>query len=153
VIVFDLVCAGGHRFESWFRDGAAFDEQAAAGAVTCPACGETAVVKAPTRLNIARHGRRAPGDGSRQPGSGGEAAPGRPDPPPAMAEVLAELRRRVEAACDYVGPAFAEEARRIHYGEVADRPIYGEASVGEANALVEEGIAVQPLPWLPRRDG
>jgi len=83
-------------------------------------------------------------------------APAAPTPATRMAmnakAALTELRKKIEADCDYVGPEFAEEARRIHYGETAERGIYGEASDEQAQGLVDEGIAVAKIPWLPRHD-
>ena len=76
-----------------------------------------------------------------------------PGPPPSMFDMLRQLRRHIETNCDYVGPSFPEEARRIFYGETSRRDIYGEASLEEAAALKEEGIETQRIPWLPRRDG
>jgi hypothetical protein len=83
------------------------------------------------------------------------AAPAKPaETPQTMAvKALRELRSKVEANCDYVGPAFAEEARRIHYGETEPRGIYGETSDEEAEALDEEGIEFAKIPWVPRHDG
>ena len=69
---------------------------------------------------------------------------------PQMREMLQEMRKQVEANCDYVGDEFAEDARKIHYGETKERGIYGEASDSEAEALQEEGIEVGRIPWLPR---
>lgn len=139
MMVFDLICPDGHRFEAWFRDAAAYDEQAAAGTLACPSCGATAIAKAPTRLNIARGGGKA-------------AAPERASATEPPAAVLAALRRRIEATCDYVGGGFPEEARRIHYGEATARGIYGEATGEDAARLAEEGIEVHPMPWFNRRD-
>jgi hypothetical protein len=141
MIVFDLACSGGHRFESWFRDGAAFEEQSAGGAISCPYCGDSHVVKAPTRLHVAHAG-----------GGEGRETPATETAPAEVAETLRKLRRLISERCDYVGREFPEEARRIHYGEASARSIYGEASAEDAKALREEGIEVQPLPWMPRRD-
>lgn len=136
MILFNLRCADGHDFEAWFRDGAAWDQRAA-GSVCCPLCGTGEVVKAPMAPRIAR---------SRSEAGAAEARR-------AQAEALrqlAELRQAVEERCEHVGPRFAEEARRIHYGEVEARDIYGEASGAEADALREEGVAFQLLPGPPR---
>ncbi|MBF0093300.1 MAG: DUF1178 family protein [Alphaproteobacteria bacterium] len=135
MIVFDLQCSRNHRFEAWFKDGAAFDGQAAAGEVTCPECGDTRIAKAPMAPHLAR---------------GTEAEP-QAKQALAVREALHEIRRVVETTCDYVGDRFADEARRIHYGETAKRDIYGEATVDEARELVEEGVKVAPVPW-PRRE-
>jgi hypothetical protein len=159
MIVYDLFCAGGHRFEAWFRSSGDFDTQVAASAVACPRCGDTSVSKAPTPMHVARGRRREPAAGG---GTDAAAAPARQDTPPARAgepavpdrvrEALQMLRRHVESSCDYVGRGFAEEARRIHYGETDHRNIYGEATPGEAKALHDEGVSVQPLPWFSHRD-
>ena len=138
MIVFDLHCAQHHRFEAWFKDGAAFDRQAAAGEVACPECGDATITKAPMAPRLAR------GTALEEQRSKGEMAK-------AIRETMTEFRRTVESSCDYVGDKFAEEARRIHYGETDKRDIYGEATVEEARDLIEEGVQVAPIPW-PRRD-
>lgn len=147
MILFDLKCSQGHRFEGWFRNGAAYEAQAAAQAITCPICGDAQIDKAPMAPSIAKGGR---GNRERE-----EAAP-----PPAIpdettlaqAEILRqlrELRSEVEKNADYVGDRFAEEARKIHYGEVEGRAIYGETSSEQAEALREEGVPIARIPWLP----
>ena len=170
MIVFDLMCAGGHRFESWFHNAAAFDRQQAGADIECPFCGSRAITKAPMAAHVAnalvRGNARdqarenagggnadepAPGGGGVSGGSPGAGAPGA-GPPALLMEALQRVRRHVEANCDYVGPAFAEEARRIYYRETTPRSIYGEARPAEAEALNEEGIEVQNIPWLPRRN-
>jgi hypothetical protein len=167
MILFDLKCSHGHGFEAWFKSGNAYEAQVAAGEIVCPLCGDRGVSKAPMAPRIARFrsekGRseapppeKPPSEGART-GSGTPAAP-QSTPQSALqatlhAEVLArlgEMRRQVEENCDYVGDRFAEEARRIHYGEVDPRGIYGEASDAEAADLTEEGIAFSRMPWLPR---
>jgi hypothetical protein len=135
MILFELKCSSDHHFEAWFRDGAAYDAQAAAGGITCPECGDTRIAKAPMAPRIAR--RDAGEEQARATRS-------------AVMRQLAELRQSVEKNCDYVGPRFAEEARKIHYGETDPRGIYGEATPTEAEALNEEGVAFQRVPWLPR---
>lgn len=156
MIVFDLFCSSGHRFEAWFRDGAAFDEQQADASIRCPTCGDSDVVKAPTRMYVAgSRGRTAVTGDAAEPGDATDTPTpaAAPPVPPEVAEMLRQMREHVEKSCDYVGERFAEEARNIHYGEAAARDIYGEASADEAKALREEGITVQPLPWLTRRNG
>ena len=176
MIVFDLICSDGHRFESWFRSGAAYEDQSEHKAIVCPVCGDTAVGKAPMRLFVARRGgpdragspdpeaATAAGSASASSPAASSSSPSRAAPsdqaasqptpasvPSAAEETLQALRKLIEATCDDVGREFAEEARRIHYGETDPRNIYGEASADEADALREEGIAVQPLPWMRRR--
>jgi hypothetical protein len=140
MIAFDLLCSGGHRFESWFQSGAAFDRQQAEGAVECPLCRSRSVVKAP----MAPHVGRTVTSGGEQPETVTAADQ--------MLTALHRLRQHIEENCDYVGARFPEEARRIFYGEKERREIYGEASADESAALRDEGIPVQPIPWLYRRD-
>ncbi|HET6518447.1 MAG TPA: DUF1178 family protein [Geminicoccaceae bacterium] len=180
MILFDLVCGRGHRFEGWFRTGAAFGAQAAAGEVSCPVCGDHAVRKALMAPAVAtRRGGRddaAPGDHrhraeaqpqpeqpeqrpQRQQGGGGVPPPAPADPRPThaqaanVAQVLRQMRRYIEQNFQHVGPRFAEEARRMHQGETERRSIYGEASAEESRALRDEGIEVAQIPWLPPHDG
>ena len=139
MIVFTLKCAGDHEFETWFRDGAAFERLSAKRAVACPECGSTRVRKAPMAPRLAR--------GGRQPKQAVDEGAVK------VRNALEALRKQVEERCEYVGGRFAEEARRIHYNEVARRDIYGEASDAEAAALAAEGVAFHRIPWIRRRDG
>lgn len=162
MIRFTLRCENDHSFESWFKDGAAFDRMAGAGLVECPVCGDTHVTKALMAPAIAR----APGVKGRPERQVAAPAPTRPSPPdtdaprmaagPLPAQMLALLQRmraEVEKNCDYVGEDFATEARRIHNGEADPRGIYGETTDDEAEALRDDGIEVARLPWVPRSDG
>ena len=135
MILFALRCAADHEFEGWFRDGATFDRQSAGGKISCPQCGDISVTKAPMAPRVARS-RSA------------ETAPS----PVELRKALQELRRHVETNCEYVGERFAEEARRIHYGESDPRGIYGEASADDAKDLADEGIEVSRIPWVPPTD-
>ena len=139
MIVFDLRCARQHRFEAWFRDAAACGEQLDRGVVACPVCGDRAVVRLPAAPRI--------GKAVEPPAAAARAA----TETAVAGEMMAWLRRRIAEDFDYVGPEFAEEARRIHYGETARHDICGEATDEEATELREEGIEVWRLPW-PRRD-
>jgi hypothetical protein len=139
MIVFNLKCRKEHLFEAWFRDNATFDQQVAAGAVGCPVCGSKKVAKALMAPHVAKSGRAE--QAARETAKVAQAK-----------KALSELRRQVEENCDYVGPTFAEEARKIHYGESDERNIYGETSNEEAKALTEEGVKVQRIPWLPREN-
>jgi hypothetical protein len=134
MILFDLRCKDGHAFEAWFRDSAAYEDQAAAGDLACPVCGSAEVSKA----------LMAP------------AVNSRPKIDTAQAAEAIRLWRRVQSHIeknfDHVGPRFAEEARRIHHGEVEKRSIYGEATRTETEELRDEGIEVSQIPWLPRHD-
>jgi hypothetical protein len=143
MILFDVKCAKGHVFEAWFRDSGTADRQLARREVACPACGSTKTAKAPMAPRIGKTGEKT--DAKPQ---GAEMA--------AMSaklrKELTELRTKVEANCDYVGEKFAEEARKIHYGETDPRGIYGETSKEEAHELAEEGVEFARIPWLPRHD-
>lgn len=154
MILFDLKCGAGHVFEVWFKDGASYDRQAAAGDVACPLCGDGEIEKAPMAPRIAKRAKRdaKPADPAKP--DTGDTSDSQP-----MVTVndkvrgaLAELRRTVEENCDYVGGEFAEEARKIYYGEVEKRDIYGESSEEEARELSDEGVPVGRIPWLPRRN-
>lgn len=139
MIVFELKCGAGHRFDAWFKDGGAYEAQAAEGSIACPTCGDTDVSKAPMAPRIGK----------------GSAADRAELARAARAEArakLVELRAQVEREFDYVGDRFAEEARRIHYGEADSRAIYGETTDQEAAELSEEGVGFQRIPWVPRTD-
>ena len=145
MIVYDLKCQCGHAFEAWFRDSESFDSQIADGEVSCPLCGSGKIAKALMAPRITgRHGED-------RPAAHPEAAR------PAMGQCLVEeaisrLREHVINTCDYVGERFADEARRIHYGEAEERGIYGEATRKEAEELKDEGVAIAPLPFVVRHD-
>lgn len=138
MIRYALVCDRGHGFDAWFGSGAAYEEQARARAVVCPDCGSTSVSKAPMAPAIGK------GRGTE------EAAPLRGgDERKKTYAFLKNLRAHLQANAEYVGPAFPDEARKMHYGETEPRSIYGEATLEEAEALREEGIPAIPLPPLP----
>jgi hypothetical protein len=152
MIRYALRCEQGHDFESWFQSSAAYDKQAKRSLVTCPVCGSANVEKA---IMAPRLGRAEIPDPPQMP------MPQAPQPPaktpiavmsPPERELrkkLKELREHITRNADYVGPRFPEQARKIHYGEVEHRSIYGEASPEEAKELHEEGIEFHPLPILP----
>jgi hypothetical protein len=131
--VIDLRCQSGHRFEGWFASDDDFLDQNGRGLIECPLCADKVVVRLPSapRLNLS---------GAREP----EAAPPPPDQT-LQARWLQVVRHVIENSED-VGERFADEARRIHYGESAERAIRGQASADEREALREEGIEVHPLP-------
>jgi len=164
MIRYSLVCERRHEFEIWFSNSADYDKQSKRGLVTCPACGSDKVEKAlmAPRLSGTRKGRRAAPADIMPP----DAAP-KPDTPspdktqdktpvamvsPQEREFrakLKELRDHLTKNADNVGGKFPEEARKMHYGEIEHRSIYGEASPQEAKELREEGIEFHPLPVLP----
>lgn len=162
MIRYALACGNGHEFESWFPSGRSYDEQAERGLVECPVCGSAKVEKALMAPSLARSDRR------------GEAAPAPADPKQAeaaatpetpvavpqpvallseremaMRAMLRAVREHVTKTADYVGPSFADEARKMHYGETEHRSIYGEANLLDTKALLEEGIEIHPLPGVP----
>lgn len=147
MIRYDLKCENGHGFEAWFRDSAAYDALRDAEQVACAFCGATAVEKA-LMAPAVRPARRAAAAPDATPSKPMLSAPSEGP----MAEALSALRAKLEAEADYVGPRFAEEARRIHAGDVEARAIWGEATGAEAKALADDGVSVAPLPFLPRRD-
>ena len=148
VILYDLICNKDHVFEVWFRDAAACEEQLATGAVPCPTCGSSMVDKALMAPNVSKAKAPAEGKLSQLP----TKAAMETEEAGKVRRVLAELRDKIEKDFDHVGPQFAEEARKIHYGEAENRNIYGETSNEEAQDLAEEGIEVSRVPWLPRED-
>ncbi|MBT4710447.1 MAG: DUF1178 family protein [Alphaproteobacteria bacterium] len=138
MILYDVRCGNDHVFEGWFPGSDGFDTQAKAGQVACPLCGDTAVERAPMAPNVSTGG--AQGNDPRK-ASMAEAT-----------QMLTNVRELVENHCDDVGSDFAEEARKMHYGEKDRRSIYGEATVDEAVELADEGIEFGELPRLPRRN-
>ena len=154
MIRYALVCDGKHSFESWFADSAAYDKQAKRGLVTCPQCGSAKVEKAimaPQLANTKKRGKSAVA-------SPVEATPALPDNAPVamlspqeteLRQKLKEIRDHLTKNSEHVGPKFSEEARKMHYGEIEHRSIYGEASPEEAKGLAEEGVEFHPLPILP----
>lgn len=158
MIHYQLACAADHGFDGWFRDSAGFDAQVARGLVACPHCASTAVRRALMAPAVPRKGapsRRKAAPRPDEPATPpavpqpDKAASGLPDQ---MRAVLARMRAEVEKNCDYVGPAFAAEARRMHNGETEARGIYGETTPDEAVALKEDGIEVASIPWVDRAD-
>ena len=164
MIRYNLVCAKGHEFESWFANSATYDKQARRGLVECPNCGSSKVEKALMTPRLARTKKSdvaipAPPEPAAAPepttGPESAAAPG-PTPvaviSPQERELrakLKELRDHLVANAENVGQRFPEEARKMHYGEKKHRSIYGTASPDDAKALHEEGIEFAPLPVLP----
>lgn len=142
MIQYSLKCSEGHSFESWFQSAAAFDKLSASGLVNCAICGGNQVEKAMMTPRV-RPARSSAGSQDTERPLSAPASPAE--------QVLAELRKKIEQNSDYVGKDFAAEARKMHLGETPERSIYGEARVEEAKALLEDGIPVSPLPFLPNR--
>jgi hypothetical protein len=131
LITYSLRCHRSHEFDGWFRDSTAFDEQSRKGLLGCPSCDSIRIEKAVMAPAVSGTKKSA------QP----KAADAKQ-----MRQFMTGLRKYVQDNADYVGPDFAEEARKIHYGEVPERHIYGQATFEEAQELVEEGVDVAPLP-------
>ena len=131
MISFQLKCDHDHQFESWFQSGAAFDKLVAAGMVNCVSCGSAKVTKTIMAPAVSTSSEI---------------------PAPKQTEnTLAAMREKVEATSDYVGKSFVKEARDMHDGIAPERPIYGEANLQDAKKLVDDGIPVVPLPFMPRK--
>jgi hypothetical protein len=158
MIRYALVCEKGHAFESWFADSAAYDRQAKRKLVTCPHCGSTKVEKAIMAPRLATSKQRKQPEEA-PPTAEAPAAPETPastGPVAMLSPQESELRAKLKELRDYVtknaenvGTKFPEEARKMHYGEIEHRSIYGVASPEDAAELAEEGIDVHPLPLLP----
>lgn len=132
MIRYALRCANGHVFDSWFRSSDGYDDMRAAGQVACTTCGSTDVDKT----------LMAPAVSEPRPIS----APASP-----TEAALEKLRRHVESTSDYVGSNFVKEARAMHQGQRPERAIHGEARIEDARKLIEDGVPIAPLPFLPRQ--
>jgi hypothetical protein len=137
LIRFSLICEHEHEFEAWFRSSADFETQKKRGFVDCPSCGSHKVEKALMAPAVSTGRRRdkialAMGEEQRR----------------AMAQLKA-MAQKIRESADDVGDKFAEEARKIHYGEAKERGIYGQATLEEAKALAEDGVSFMPIPVFP----
>jgi hypothetical protein len=144
MIRYALHCDEGHGFESWFRDSSAFDEQSQNGLLVCPVCGAGGIRKQIMAPSIAVQGEPPRAQpmamvGGKNPGSKDQE----------IRAMLRAFRQHLEANAENVGAEFADEARKIHYGETEERAIYGVASPDDAKALHDEGIEVLPVPTVP----
>ena len=163
MIVFDLHCEQGHRFEGWFCSTSDFEEQQARGLVTCPQCGSAEVSKAPMAPAVSAKGNQrvergpeptstpstAPAPAPAAPAQDGQPVANAPMPAEVQKALskLAEAQQKALKNSTYVGKDFAEHSREMHYGERDEAPIHGQASLEEAKALAEEGVPVAPLPF------
>lgn len=125
MIRFTLSCENAHSFESWFKTNDACDDLMSKGLVNCATCGSTTIRKSLMTPSVAIKSQ--------------EQTP------------IEKLRKEVEANSEYVGNKFAARAREMHEGTAPDKPIYGEANAAEARALIEDGIPVLPLPFIPTK--
>ena len=164
MIKYQLICDKSHEFEGWFGGSAAFESQQESGLLTCPICGSADVRRALMAPNLASPKTRKTDLAEQQPSAQPEPQPQPQAPlqasaalPPAAARKMQELMSEMRALqttirqeCRDVGNDFAEEARKIHYGEVEPEGIYGQATAEEREALDEEGIEIIDMPWLPK---
>jgi len=155
MILYDLICDNEHEFESWFKSGSAYDVLLKSKSISCPLCETDKVRKAPMAPRISKSGF---GEVEHVP----TVVDSRPEPPAETSEdmtvamnkaveAIKELQARIEKKFENVGEEFPEEARKIHYGETVSRGIYGEASLEEAQDLIEEGVEISAVPWQKRR--
>jgi len=156
MILYRLRCSKGHEFDSWFKDSKSYERQEKKSLIGCAVCGDSKVARAIMSPRIGKKKGKA------------EIEVPAPTPAPAptpeqqqmaalartmpkeLRDALLKVRAEVEKNCEHVGDRFAEEARKIHYGESDKRGIYGETTDEEAEALAEEGIEFGRLPWVPR---
>jgi hypothetical protein len=158
MILYRLRCSKGHEFESWFKDSRTYERQEKKSLIGCAVCGDAKVVRAPMAPRLGKGSKKMDVE---MPAAAAAPAPA-PSPeqqqmaamakhmPKELREALLKVREQVEKNCEHVGDKFAEEARKIHYGESDKRGIYGETSDEEAEALADEGIEFGRLPWIPR---
>ena len=152
MIRYSLRCDRGHAFESWFQSSSAYDSQVKRKLVTCPACGSAKVEKAimaPQIVSKKSRDSAAPAPAAATDSAAPASTPLMMAQERELRAKLKELRDHIVKNADNVGERFPNEARKMHYGDIEHRPIYGEASPDEARALIEEGVEVSPLPVLP----
>lgn len=165
MILFDIKCSGGHVFEAWFQNNDAFENQIENDLVECPLCGCTKISKSLMAPNISAKetSKNIELDTSFEDNSKVMvSAHSNPTNEVSSEDVkralehmhntMAKFRQQVEKSCEYVGTDFAEEARKIHYGDSEKRGIYGETTIRETEELIEEGIDVLPVPGSDKLD-
>jgi hypothetical protein len=152
MIRYNLRCERDHAFESWFQSSSAYESQEKRKLVNCPVCGSAKVERAIMAPQIvSKKGRHVP---VQAPAATPEVTASASTPLMMAQErelrtKLKELRDHIVKNADNVGERFPNEARKMHYGDIEHRPIYGEASPEEARSLIDEGVEVSPLPVLP----
>lgn len=142
MIIFDLICNNGHRFEGWFLSADSFDAQLAKGLVSCPGCGSVDIRRIPSAIHLTKVPESAPFR------VGATMA----DPRSELLDACRKLVTAIMANSEDVGAEFANEARKIHYLEAPERSIHGQASEKEFESLREEGIEVLRLPMVKKED-
>lgn len=151
MIKYTLSCPKGHIFESWFSNSADFDRLSDAGHLSCAFCGSGDVAKAMMAPRVATSDAapQIQDQGQALPATNSDAPLSTPSSP--AEEVLRALKSKIETEAEDVGRNFASEARAIHEGEAPGRAIYGEARAADAKALIEDGVQIAPLPFIPKR--
>lgn len=154
MIVFDLHCGEGHRFEGWFGSSSDYEDQRVRGLVACPECGSDDVGKAPMAPSVSAKGNSRPEARETAPAhsgvTGSEPVLANREVPAEVQKAMRELAKAQAKALKnstWVGSDFAKASREMHYGERDEAPIHGKASLEEAKALVDEGVSVAPLPF------
>ena len=162
MILYRLRCSKGHEFESWFKDSKTYERQEKKSLVGCAVCGDAKVTRALMAPRLGTKGNKkstavttaveapAPAPTAEQIQAQQQMAALATKMPKELREALVKVRTEIEKNCEHVGDKFAEEARKIHYGESDKRGIYGETTDKEAEELAEEGIEFGRLPWVPR---
>ncbi|MBN34937.1 MAG: hypothetical protein CMM46_09205 [Rhodospirillaceae bacterium] len=159
MIVFDVKCGNDHAFEGWFADNATFQVQAEAGQIACPVCGDTSIEKTLMAPNVST--TKSSAKGVSTPAAEVPAAPSgdsvmlahQKERAGQIMAMMRAVRDHVEQNFDNVGTKFADEAKKIHYGEAEKRNIYGQATKEQAQELVDDGIEFGQLPDVPKLDG
>jgi hypothetical protein len=152
MIRYNLRCERGHAFESWFQSSSAYEAQEKRKLVNCPICGSAKVeraIMAPQIVSKKGRDSTAPAPAVTTDVSAPASTPLMMAPERELRAKLKELRDHIVKNADNVGERFPNEARKMHYGDIEHRPIYGEASPEEARSLIDEGVEVSPLPVLP----
>jgi hypothetical protein len=152
MIRYNLHCDRGHAFESWFQSSSAYESQEKRKLVSCPACGSVKVeraIMAPQIVSKKRRDSTAPSPAASTDVTTPSSTPLMMAQERELRAKLKELRDHIVKNADNVGERFPNEARKMHYGDIEHRPIYGEASPEEARSLIDEGVEVSPLPVLP----
>jgi hypothetical protein len=152
MIRYNLRCERGHAFESWFQSSSAYEAQEKRKLVNCPSCGSAKVeraIMAPQIVSQKGRDRAAPVPATSTEVTAPASTPLMMAQERELRVKLKELRDHIVKNADNVGERFPNEARKMHYGDIEHRPIYGEASPDEARSLIEEGVEVSPLPVLP----
>lgn len=150
MIRYNLKCARAHEFDSWFQSAAAFDSLSKAGMIECPICGDHQIEKLLMAPAI-RPGRNTVTADTTSTPDTAPTPPSLSQPASEAEAALTSLRAELEANSEYVGDGFADEARKMHSGEAPERAIHGETQISEAKKLLEEGVPILPLPFMPKR--